>query len=906
MAGESSAKWIAPTRGAKTLPVEDILTGRGFITGKSGSGKSILEGTPVHTESGRKPIEDVAEGEKVLSLNKRSYEQEFRPVQATIKHEADDLLEITLEDGTELVGTEDHSFLTVDDLEIVPVRGSDVREGTWMPLSRNLPAAETTTEIDLAEYVTPTNNVIVRDDEIQSGPKIGERHLELDAAAGRVLGLYLAEGSFDSALTLQISATDENVRKFLGDQGFKVYERTCNRAFKPFAEFVEAEFGRGAADKRVPNWAFDAPEAFRAGLLSGYFDGDGTVDSQVSAMSKAPELLDGIGELLRQFGISSAVGDKLVTYDDERRTYGRLTVDAFSTPRFAYVVDLLIADKRERLAGLVESLDEGDSYNSKDMVPNFGDVLNVAASDGGWNERSGGSRAEAAALHLHTRKQKVGRETFNRAMEELSVEGRAKWFGRSDIQWKRVVSVEELDEERTVYDLNVELNDNFVAAGVFVHNSNTANVVAENLLDNSYNLGIVDPEGEYYGLKEQYEVLHVGAGELCDVQVGPDHGEKLAEITLDQNAPIIIDVSDYLEAEEAHGLIANFVEALFRKENAYKQPYLLMIEEMQEYLPQDGGSDDLAKLLERVAKRGRKRGLGMLGMSQRPAAVDKEFITQCDWMVWHRLTWENDLDVVRKILGSEKADDITDFDPGGAYLMTDWDDSVEQVTFKRKKTHDAGATPGLDDYDPPDLKAVDRGLIDQIAGSESGLDGDGGPGSGADGDVELSSEDEMALDRAVDDLELLGEAGDGGGTLDGRAAGELDREELVEYVAQLERRNEILADEVTELRTILQEAEPAADGGGDGPGTAAGDAVTATAAGDGGAPAPHATGNGSETAGTPRPSPSRPQAPPRPPNRSGVAGTIVEFVEMLGYFRRVLQYKIRLALYSEGDGGRPE
>jgi intein/homing endonuclease len=710
------AKWIAPTRGAKTLPVEDILTGRGFVTGKSGSGKSILEGTPVYTETGRKPIEEVDEGERVLSLNKRSYEQEFRRVQATIEHEADDLLEITLEDGTELVGTEDHSFLTVDDLEIVPVRGSDVREGTWMPLSRELPAAETRTEIDLGEYVTPTNNVIVRDDEIQSGSKIGERYLDLDAAAGRVVGLYLAEGSFDSKLTLQLSATDENVREFLDKQGFKVYERTCNRAFKPFAEFIVAEFGRGAGGKRVPNWVFDTPEAFRAGLLSGYFDGDGTVDSRVSATSKSWDLLQGIRELLRQFGISSEVSNKLVTDDDERRTYARLTVDSFSTSQFESVADLLIADKTERLATIVASLADGDSYNAKDMVPNFGDVLNVAASDGGWNQRAGGSRAEAAALHLHTRKQKVGRETYNRAMEELDVRGRAERFGQSDIQWKRVVSVEELDETRTVYDLDVELNDNFVAGGVFVHNSNTANVVAENLLDNGYNLAIVDPEGEYYGLKEQYELLHVGAGDLCDVQVGPEDGERLAEITLGETAPIIIDVSDFLDEEQAHGLIANFVESLFRKENSYKIPYLLMIEEMQEYMPQSGGKDELAKLLAQVAKRGRKRGLGVLGMSQRPAAVDKEFITQCDWMVWHRLTWENDLDVVRKILGTEKADEIKEFDPGEAYLMTDWDEQTETVQFKRKKTHDAGATPGLDDYDRPDLKKVAQALVDKVAG----------------------------------------------------------------------------------------------------------------------------------------------------------------------------------------------
>ena len=118
------------TEDGVTMPATELLAGRGFVTGKSGSGKSILEGTPVYTESGRKLIEEVEEGERVLSLNRRSYEQEFREVQATIEHTDDRLLRVTLEDGTELVGTADHSFLTVDGLEIVPVRGENLEEGT--------------------------------------------------------------------------------------------------------------------------------------------------------------------------------------------------------------------------------------------------------------------------------------------------------------------------------------------------------------------------------------------------------------------------------------------------------------------------------------------------------------------------------------------------------------------------------------------------------------------------------------------------------------------------------------------------------------------------------------------------------------------------------------------------------
>ncbi|WP_423785181.1 LAGLIDADG family homing endonuclease [Halobacterium noricense] len=698
------------------FPTVEVLTGRAFITGKSGSQHSILGGTPVHTENGRKPIEDVSEGEQVLSLNKHTYEQEFQPVQAVIEHEADDLLQITLEDGTEIIGTEDHSFLTIDDLEIVPVQGSDVEEGTWFPLARELPSAEDVTDVDLAEYVPETANLTIRDDEIQSGPRTDDRYLDLDLETGKVLGLYLAEGSFDARDTLQISNIDDGVRSFLDGQGFNVYERTCNKGFKPFAKFLQSEFGVGAGGKSLPVWAFDTPAAFRKGVISGYFDGDGTInDESASVMSKSPELLDGMKELLRQFGISTTLRDKLTMYNGEKRQYKRLTVDSFSLATFAEVVDLEMVQKAEQLETATAGIADGGTYNSKDMIPGFGPVLNVAAREQGWTLRDSDNRVSGASVHNLTRQQKAGRQTFNQLVDDLDIEGRTAALGQSDIQWKRVVDVSPVSGTRTVYDLDVALNDNFVANGVFVHNSNSTSVVVEELLEAGYPVLIVDTDGEYYGLKEEYELLHAGADEECDIQVSVEHAEKLAHLALEENVPIILDVSGYLDDEEADELLRETVRHLFAKEKKLKKPFLLVVEECHEYIPEGGGVGETGNLLIKVGKRGRKHGLGVVGISQRPADVKKDFITQANWLVWHRLTWENDTKVVGRIVGSEYADDVVDLGDGEAFIQTDWsDEMVRRVQFKRKRTFDAGATPGLDDFERPDLKSVSGSLMEDL------------------------------------------------------------------------------------------------------------------------------------------------------------------------------------------------
>ncbi|MGZ0747130.1 helicase HerA domain-containing protein [Haloparvum sp. AD34] len=244
--------------------------------------------------------------------------------------------------------------------------------------------------------------------------------------------------------------------------------------------------------------------------------------------------------------------------------------------------------------------------------------------------------------------------------------------------------------------------------------SNTASVVIENLLDNNFPVLIVDTDGEYYGLKEEYEILHAGADEECDIVVSPEHAEKIATLALDQNVPIILDVSGYLEEDTADELLLEVVKHLFAKEKKMKKPFLLVLEECHEYIPEGGGMDETGKMLIKVGKRGRKHGLGIVGISQRPADVKKDFITQCDWLCWHRLTWDNDTKVVSRILGSDYADAIEDMDDGEAFLMTDWDESIRRIQFHRKQTFDAGATPGLEDFERPELKSVSGNLVDEL------------------------------------------------------------------------------------------------------------------------------------------------------------------------------------------------
>ncbi|WP_280535507.1 DUF87 domain-containing protein [Halopenitus sp. POP-27] len=352
--------------------------------------------------------------------------------------------------------------------------------------------------------------------------------------------------------------------------------------------------------------------------------------------------------------------------------------------------------------------------------------------------------------------------------------------------------------------------------------SNTASVVVEELLDDGYPVLIVDVDGEYFGLKEEYELLHLGADEECDLAVGPEHAEKIAELTLEQNIPVILDVSGYLDKEEQRELIKEVGRHLFAKEKKLKKPFLMLVEEVHEYIP-ESGLDDVGRMLIKIAKRGRKHGLGLCGISQRPADVKKDFITQCDWHIWHRLTWDNDTKVVRRVLGSEYADAVQDLDDGEAFLHTDWDDQIHRVQFRRKHTFDAGATPRLEEIERPDLKSVSEDIVSELETISERQKAEANEIKRLRSQLEEREEKiddlEEELEKARDVSELAERFTDALAQSDSSSTSTKNIEETVEEIRKekneeirsLRQENQQLREENKELRSRVEELEEAAN-----------------------------------------------------------------------------------------------
>ena len=95
-------------------------------------------------------------------------------------------------------------------------------------------------------------------------------------------------------------------------------------------------------------------------------------------------------------------------------------------------------------------------------------------------------------------------------------------------------------------------------------------------------------------------------------------------------------------------VVARLTKKLFDDRKAGKiPPFLYIVEEAHNYCPERGfGNAVSSDILRTVASEGRKFGMGLCIVSQRPAKVDKNIISQCNTNIILKVTNPNDLKTI--------------------------------------------------------------------------------------------------------------------------------------------------------------------------------------------------------------------------------------------------------------------
>jgi len=165
-------------------------------------------------------------------------------------------------------------------------------------------------------------------------------------------------------------------------------------------------------------------------------------------------------------------------------------------------------------------------------------------------------------------------------------------------------------------------------------------------------------------------------------------------------------------------LLSNLFEA--RKANLVP-PGMVVVEEAHNYCPEKGFmKTSSSDVLRTIASEGRKFGLGLLIVSQRPAKVDKNVLSQCNTQIIMRVTNPNDIRAITKSLegiSSELEEEIKRLPPGVAlFVSPDIPRAVMLQVRVRKSKHGGSAK---DIYDEAPLEEEEE-IIEQVENKGQG------------------------------------------------------------------------------------------------------------------------------------------------------------------------------------------
>lgn len=219
---------------------------------------------------------------------------------------------------------------------------------------------------------------------------------------------------------------------------------------------------------------------------------------------------------------------------------------------------------------------------------------------------------------------------------------------------------------------------------------------------------IIDPKGEAWGLrlgangkpKGGYPIYIVG-GERGDFPLNDRDGTLWAEVVASSSDSFAFDVSQMTVGRRTAWFTA-FAETLLRKN---KGPLNLTIDEVHLFAPQSGarggGDPALLHATNNLLALGRSKGLRVRMISQRPAKVHKDALTQAHTLVAMMMIAPHDKRAVEEWIEGqadparikEIVNALPTLKPGEAFVYAPREGMLERVRFPMPKTYDSSKAP---------------------------------------------------------------------------------------------------------------------------------------------------------------------------------------------------------------------
>ena len=403
------------------------------------------------------------------------------PIKQVSRHPANGgLVEVRTRTGRMTTATLSHSFLKRTSTGIAPILGSDLKVGDRVPVAKKIP-----------QVSNPIKTITQ-----------GKTTFTLNKDFGWLCGMYLADGSLGThsvSICKIIPMVETNMREIAKPFGWTFRATHYRGAYGPgknnilnskdLRDMLDAKFGHGSFEKFIHADIFHAPVDFIAGLIGGYFDGDGNISVErqhIRVSSRNETLLRDINRLLGYCSLYGYMGKETSIRIPDAVQY-TLNIPKSLIKDFQETIGLQLPEKAEALnqiANYKAALQNPQrSQDMLDKIPALGELI---AETGKLLALPGQSRNYGR----WAKKESIGRDTllsylpiFKAASDSLTdATLKAKVTANiyllesaaySDVLWDEIVELKYHEDPHTfVYDFTVPGNDSFmVDDNILVHNT---------------------------------------------------------------------------------------------------------------------------------------------------------------------------------------------------------------------------------------------------------------------------------------------------------------------------------------------------------------------------------------------------------------------------------------------------
>jgi DNA-directed RNA polymerase beta' subunit len=420
------------------------------------------------------------------------------------------LVEVMTRTGRKTTATLTHSFLKRSPTGIVPVLGSELKVGMRIPIAKIIP-----------EVPQP----------IMSMTK-GNTTFTMNKEFGWICGIYLADGSFNGNI-ISISKVNPMVEvKLLAfaeqyDMRFETVHRQCeygpsknnNLYSKDLKDFLMETFNTGSYEKKIGATVFHANKEFIAGVIGGFFDGDGNVSVErqlIRASSRSETLIQQMTALLGYVGMFGVMSQESSVRIKDKIQH-TLVIPRKFAKTYKEQVGFQLQEKADALDKIIEYNERQDIHSEQEMIDKIPELGPTIAETGKLLKMPGQSRLYGR----WAKKESIGRQTLTKYVTEFE----AKWkeldenvekYDRvkveknmsllqsalaADVLWDEITElIYHADPKEYVYDFTVPGNDSFMV---------DCNVLVHNTLNTFHQAGVASKSAVTRGVPRLRELLKV-------------------------------------------------------------------------------------------------------------------------------------------------------------------------------------------------------------------------------------------------------------------------------------------------------------------------------------------------------------------------------------------------------------